>query len=60
MTLIGIRPRNMEISILTLVFKIIYLIIFMFIFVKPMGTGTGLFKLINIKKGNSNNEKNLF
>ena len=47
---------NMEISILTLVFKIIYLIIFMFIFVKPMG-GTGLFKLINIKKGNSNNEE---
>ena len=31
MTLIGIRPRNMEISILTLVFKIVYLIIFMFI-----------------------------
>ena len=28
---------NMEISILTSVFKIVYLIIFMFIFVKPMG-----------------------
>lgn len=46
---------NMEISISTAVFKIVYLIIFMFIFVKPMGTG--LFKLINIKKGSSDNEE---
>lgn len=46
---------NMEISILAVVFKIVYLIIFMFIFVKPVGTG--LFKLTNIKKRNSNNEE---
>lgn len=37
----------MEISILTAIFKIIYLIIFMFIFVKPIGMS--LFKLIKIK-----------
>jgi len=41
--------------ILAAIFKIVYLIIFMFIFVKPMGKN--LFKLINIKKGNSNNEE---
>ena len=46
---------NMEISILAAVFKIIYLIIFMFIFIKPMGKN--LFKLINIKKRKINNEE---
>ena len=49
---------NMEISILAAMFKIVYLVIFMFIFVKPMGKK--LFKLINIKKGNSNNEGILY
>jgi len=46
---------NMEISILAAIFKTIYLAIFMFIFIKPMGKN--LFKLINVKKRNSNNEE---
>lgn len=45
---------NMEISILAVVFKIVYLIIFMFIFVKPIGMS--LFGLIKIKR-NSNDEE---
>lgn len=39
---------NMEISILTAIFKLIYLVIFMFIFIKPIGIS--IFKLINMKK----------
>ena len=38
----------MEISILAVIFKIIYLVIFMFIFIKPFGVS--IFKLINMKK----------